>query len=248
MTTVVRPIHFVRRGRRTKAVSAPDAAPTALPNRVPRVARLMALAIQFDGMLRKGVVADQSELAEICNVTQPRMTQIMNLLRLAPDIQEAILFLTPARGRERRQPTRESLVAAWRALDGLVRSRRPRPGWRRRDRSRRRHHSKAGDHHPRVCPITRRSVCRVQPVGVRSGASGRSDRPVSDTLGTLLGRGWAVRRRSHTAKRCLRILVQFGGGRGPEECCGRVGREVELVGVRAVQELAVGVARSEGIL
>jgi hypothetical protein len=95
MTTVVRPIHFVRRGRRTKAVSAPDAAPKALPNRVPRVARLMALAIHFDGMLRKGVVADQSELAQICEVTQPRITQIMNLLHLAPDIQEQILNLEP---------------------------------------------------------------------------------------------------------------------------------------------------------
>lgn len=93
MTTVVRPIHFVRRGKRTKAVSAPDAAPKSLPSRVPRVARLMALAIHFDGMLRKGVVADQSELAQICNVTQPRITQIMNLLHLAPDIQEEILFL-----------------------------------------------------------------------------------------------------------------------------------------------------------
>lgn len=101
MTTVVRPIHFVRRGRRTKAVSTPDVAPRALPSRVPRVARLMALAIHFDGMLRKGVVADQSELAEICNVTQPRMTQIMNLLHLAPDIQEQILFLPPvASGRD----------------------------------------------------------------------------------------------------------------------------------------------------
>jgi len=101
MTTVVRPIHFVRRGRRTKAVSAPDVAPRALPSRVPRVARLMALAIHFDGMLRKGVVADQSELAEICNVTQPRMTQIMNLLHLAPDIQEDLLHLsTIDRGRD----------------------------------------------------------------------------------------------------------------------------------------------------
>ena len=96
MTIVVRPIHFVRRGRRTKAVSAPDAAPTALPNRVPRVARLMALAIHFDGMLSKGVVADQSALAQICEVTQPRITQIMNLLHLAPDIQERLLFLPPA--------------------------------------------------------------------------------------------------------------------------------------------------------
>lgn len=101
MTTVVRPIHFVRRGRRTKAVSAPDAAPKALPNRVPRVARLMALAIHFDGMLRNGVVADQSELAQICEVTQPRITQIMNLLHLAPEIREAILNLQPTpKGRD----------------------------------------------------------------------------------------------------------------------------------------------------
>jgi len=101
MTTVVRPIHFVRRGKCTKAVSAPDAAPKVLPSRVPRVARLMALAIHFDGMLRKGVVADQSELAQICEVTQPRITQIMNLLHLAPDIQEDLLHLsTIDRGRD----------------------------------------------------------------------------------------------------------------------------------------------------
>ena len=100
MTTDVRPIHFVRRGRRTKAVSAPDAAPKVLPSRVPRVARLMALAIHFEGMLRKGVVADQSELAHICNVTQPRITQIMNLCHLAPDIQEEILALEVPAGRQ----------------------------------------------------------------------------------------------------------------------------------------------------
>lgn len=98
MTTVVRPIHFVRRGRRTKAVSAPDVAPRALPSRVPRVARLMALAIHFEGMLRKGVVADQSELAYLCQVTQPRMTQIMNFLHLASDIQEELLFMPLVHG------------------------------------------------------------------------------------------------------------------------------------------------------
>ncbi|QOJ16307.1 MAG: hypothetical protein HRU76_01275 [Phycisphaeraceae bacterium] len=83
MTTVVRPIHFVRRGRRTKAVSVPDAAPGGPAQSRARVARLMALAIHFDGMLRKGVVADQSALAQICEVTQPRITQIMNLLHRA---------------------------------------------------------------------------------------------------------------------------------------------------------------------
>lgn len=62
----------------------------------------MALAIKCDGMLREGVVADYAALARLGLVTRARMTQIMNLLNLAPDIQEAILF-RPARieGRER---------------------------------------------------------------------------------------------------------------------------------------------------
>jgi len=101
MTTVVRPLHFVRQGKRTKAVSAPKAAKPARPARVPRVARLMALAIEFEKMLRKGDVGDHSELARLCNVTQPRMTQIMNMLHLAPDIQEELLYLsTVDRGRD----------------------------------------------------------------------------------------------------------------------------------------------------
>lgn len=54
---------------------------------------MMALAIKFQGMLRDGIVRDQTELARLAQVTQPRMTQILNLNLLAPDIQEAILFL-----------------------------------------------------------------------------------------------------------------------------------------------------------
>lgn len=93
MTTVVRTIHITRKARRKRVVLGPDAPRPELPGRVPRVARLMALAIKYDWLLRKGVVADLSELARLCHVTQPRMTQIMNLLHLAPDIQEAILHL-----------------------------------------------------------------------------------------------------------------------------------------------------------
>ena len=44
-------------------------------------------------MLQDGDARDQSSLAQMVNVTQPRMTQILNLLHLAPDIQEAVLFL-----------------------------------------------------------------------------------------------------------------------------------------------------------
>jgi hypothetical protein len=53
----------------------------------------MALAIKFQGMLRDGIVRDQSELARQARVTQPRMTQIMDLTFLAPDIQKEILYL-----------------------------------------------------------------------------------------------------------------------------------------------------------
>jgi hypothetical protein len=53
----------------------------------------MALAMRFEQYIRAGVVADQAELAELGQVTRARISQIMNLLNLAPDIQEAILFL-----------------------------------------------------------------------------------------------------------------------------------------------------------
>ena len=107
MTTITRSVHFAYEGRRKRAVAAPppatgdDRGPFATSGRVPRVARLMALAIRFDKLLRDGVVGSQSDLAAVAHVTQPRMTQIMNLLHLAPDIQEAILFLPPlTSGRE----------------------------------------------------------------------------------------------------------------------------------------------------
>jgi len=61
----------------------------------------MALAIKFDQLIRDGVVADQAELARLGHVSQTCVTQIMNLLNLAPDIQEAILFLPKVeRGRD----------------------------------------------------------------------------------------------------------------------------------------------------
>jgi len=60
---------------------------------VPRIARLMALAIRFDRLLRAEEFRDYAELARLGRVTRARITQIMKLLDLAPDIQEQILFL-----------------------------------------------------------------------------------------------------------------------------------------------------------
>ena len=84
-------VHREERGRQRIEKKTADVQPVEAA-RVPRISRLMALAIRFERLMRDGVVADQSELARLAHVTQPRMTQIMNLLHLAPDIQEALLF------------------------------------------------------------------------------------------------------------------------------------------------------------
>ena len=65
---------------------------------IPRIARLMALAIRFEGLLRDQTIRDYAELARRGRVTRARMTQIMKLLHLAPDLQEQILFLPPIKG------------------------------------------------------------------------------------------------------------------------------------------------------
>ena len=82
--------------------------PTVEPGNVPRIAKLIALAIRFDGLVRRGEVRDYADLARLGYVTRARITQIMNLLNLAPDIQEALLFLP--RTLQGRDPIREKDV------------------------------------------------------------------------------------------------------------------------------------------
>jgi hypothetical protein len=60
--------------------------------RIPRISRLMALAIKFQDMIDRGAVRDYADLARLGYVTRARLTQIMNLLLLAPDLQEQLLF------------------------------------------------------------------------------------------------------------------------------------------------------------
>ncbi|MEQ9205892.1 MAG: hypothetical protein RLN78_00835 [Phycisphaerales bacterium] len=101
--SVTRMVQFAIKGRRKRVVDDEDGEISArATGRVPRVSKLMALAIRYDGLLRDGTVQNQTELAHLAQVTQPRMTQIMNLLHLSPVIQEEILML-PAqeRGRDR---------------------------------------------------------------------------------------------------------------------------------------------------
>lgn len=100
MLTSNHEIHFSTGRRSKKAINAGAASSSEL-RRVPRVTKLMALAIRLDQLIRDGHVTDQAELARVGYVTRARLTQIMNLLFLAPDIQEEILFLEPSkRGRD----------------------------------------------------------------------------------------------------------------------------------------------------
>ena len=86
--------HIERRGHGARREVDPGPKlPQPDPGRVPRIARLMALALRFDEYLRTGQVADHAALAEHGLVSRARISQIMNLLNLALDIQEAILFL-----------------------------------------------------------------------------------------------------------------------------------------------------------
>lgn len=93
--SITTPFHYAlgAHGRKQMTVGRAPSLPAKPAGRVPRVARLMALAIRFERLIREGAVSRQTEMAEIAHVTRARVTQIMNLLHLAPDIQEAILFL-----------------------------------------------------------------------------------------------------------------------------------------------------------
>ena len=92
--TVTKKIHFSMAGKGKRQIKPGPAPVSDTPDgRVPRISRLMALAIKFDQMIADGLVRDQAEIAELGHVTRARVTQIMNLLHLAPDIQEEILHL-----------------------------------------------------------------------------------------------------------------------------------------------------------
>jgi hypothetical protein len=84
-----------RRGQGGRIIRSRRMEPPTPPEfgRLPRVTRLMALAIRMEGLLRSGAVTRQAELARVGHVSPARMSQILSLTLLAPDIQEVLLFL-----------------------------------------------------------------------------------------------------------------------------------------------------------
>jgi hypothetical protein len=102
-------VHFEHHGRGRKELAFGVAPPELPSGRVPRVARLLALAHRLDRLLRAGLVRDYAQLARLGHVTRARISQVMNLLYLASDVQEAVLFLP--RTQQGRDP-----IPLWRLL------------------------------------------------------------------------------------------------------------------------------------
>lgn len=96
-------VHFGRgrSGRKQLRDGAPPTPEPAPLGAVPRVARLLALAHRYQGLVQSGAVKDYADLARLMGVSRARVTQVMNLILLAPDIQEAIFDLpATVRGRD----------------------------------------------------------------------------------------------------------------------------------------------------
>ncbi len=94
--TIRRRIRF-RTGGPGQELYQQNTRPEETPGRIPRVARLMALAIRLETLIAEGRVPNYAALARLAHVSRARITQITNLTLLAPDIQEAVLFLPPVR-------------------------------------------------------------------------------------------------------------------------------------------------------
>ena len=88
-------IYFERRQLGARKILTEGTAPEVGPplGRVPRVAKLMALSLRIEELLASRSVRDYADIARLSHVTRARISQIANLRLLAPDIQEALLFL-----------------------------------------------------------------------------------------------------------------------------------------------------------
>jgi hypothetical protein len=95
-------------GRIEFSVPERNPPPVAEPVRRPaRIAQMLALAHHIDRAIEAGTYADQAHAARSLGLTRARITQLRDLLVLAPDIQEELLFLESVDGVE---PTTERAI------------------------------------------------------------------------------------------------------------------------------------------
>jgi hypothetical protein len=90
-------LHRVRQGRRKRFVAIPSPGPVHRPA---RVATTLAFAHKIRQAILSGEIQDQADAARKLGLTRARLSQVIDLTNLAPDLQEEILFLETLDGRE----------------------------------------------------------------------------------------------------------------------------------------------------
>jgi len=68
-------------------------APESGRGRLPRITEVLALTLQFEDMIRRGLAKDYADLARLGCLSKERICQIMRLIWLAPDLQQEVLML-----------------------------------------------------------------------------------------------------------------------------------------------------------
>jgi hypothetical protein len=91
-TTVISgKLHRVRKGHTKRFTETPPVVPEPV-RRPARVAIMLALALKIQQAIERGAVRDRADVARRLGVARARVTQLLDLTLLAPDIQERILF------------------------------------------------------------------------------------------------------------------------------------------------------------
>jgi hypothetical protein len=92
-------LHRLRRGH---GIQFSATGPARALRRPARVAQMLALAHRIRAMVDGGGASDQADAARILGLTPPRVSQLLAMTSLAPDIQEEILHLEAVDGVEPR--------------------------------------------------------------------------------------------------------------------------------------------------
>lgn len=93
-------LHRTRRSHGTTFVEGPVQPPPQPVRRPARIALMLALAHKIQRAIDRGVVRDRAEVANRLGLTRARVTQLLDLALLAPDLQEQLLFLDTVDGKE----------------------------------------------------------------------------------------------------------------------------------------------------
>lgn len=108
-------LHRVRRGRQKRFATQPLPQPVRRPA---RVAVMLALAHKLQEAIDRGDLKDRAEVARRLGLTRARVTHLLHLLQLAPDLQEQVLELEAVDGVEplsERALRAVALAGAWEA-------------------------------------------------------------------------------------------------------------------------------------